>query len=90
MESKTSDKILKIMDLLGCEEIRPGIFRPPASSDFYPRFWPTEIDMSATHEDCVLIKLAGIFTEIGFKACQQNIEIALGRIRRGNKCQDWK
>jgi len=63
-------KIRETMELLGCQEIRTGVYRSPNFN--------YDFDLSATDPSCILKRLAQIFLEKGFESCQREFREVLG------------
>lgn len=71
MDTIPSDqRITEIMTAMGCKEVRAGIFVHPDVN--------IEMDMSATHHEKVLYRLAEIFANIGYRNCQADMRRNLG------------
>ena len=64
-ERKASLKMLQIMFDLGCAEIPDGIFRHPDIN--------FDLDLTATSEDKIMLRLMYIFLEKGYYVCKQEL-----------------
>lgn len=68
--SERINKIGTIMSDLGCEQIRPLIFKHPDIG--------FDLDLTGTGEDKILIRLLQIFSNRGFESYRQQFRGLLG------------